>query len=73
MIPLVLVPASEVLEDGKRMSAIPTNSNPSNTVNIPIHMCFFMTLPRKATDNKAVNIITAPETNKEICIQIMFK
>lgn len=59
--PLVLVPGPSELLVWKSISESPTNSSPTSTVNMPTHICFLITLPRNATDNKAVNIITAPE------------
>ena len=57
--------------DPNTISANPTKSNPTITVNMPTHICFFITRPRKATDRRAVNMITAPEIKEnELCTVI---
>ena len=61
-IPAIIPLVSVLLScDPNTISARPTRMSPTMTVNIPTHMCFLITRPRKATDNRAVNMMTAPK------------
>lgn len=55
----------------KMKSASPMSRRPAVTISIPSHICGWMDRPRKATDRRPVNIMTAPITTTTITIIIM--
>ena len=59
---------SALLLSPNTISATPTITRPHTTPNIPSHMYFLILRRRNITDNKAVNIITAPVSQEETFI-----